>query len=161
MKELNDVQKTRIELTKIINEKVKPLRKKLDNFLNVEAEKICPFKLNEIITLDNGKKGQITEIKYFSLDYKLRENENYQNFYVVDEISYIYAYIVDDQEFSITWEISGLRMIDKGNKVGKIPFVIKPLHYNVDKINKKVTPKQLNDQTIDDFITIFPKLNND
>lgn len=154
------IQESRAELNKIILEKVKPLRAKLDKLLKEEAVRLCPFKIEEIITLDNGRKGKITNIDYYSLNYNFGEPLEFSFMNRVDEINYIYAYRVDDKDFSITWKISGLRMIQNDTVVGKVPFIdITPERYNVDIINKKVTQKPLND-FIDnlDFLSDFAEL---
>ncbi|TVZ49870.1 hypothetical protein [Olleya sp. Hel_I_94] len=150
-KQIDNIQKLRKELTELINEKIKPIRNELDENLNNVAKKICPFKINDIITLDNGKKGKITEIKYFSLDYPFYKSEDEQETYDFfntnnDEIDYGYAYKVDDKEFSITWEINGFRMRKNDTEVGKVRFVgISPVNYRIDVENKIITEKPLSD----------------
>lgn len=144
---MNEIQKLRKDLAALIENDVIPMREKLDRLLNEEAEKICPFKIGEIIELDNGKKGTIKKINYHSLDYKFpkMDEEFCSDFFPkVDNIDYIYAYQVDNDSFSITWEISGVRMIKENKKEGKIPFRgISPISYKVDTKNKKVSRKKL------------------
>lgn len=148
---MNAIQKARKELTHLIVNKVKPLRQHLDHILNIEAEKLCPFKLNEIITLDNGKMGKIAEIKYYSMDYDFYEDEESKDFSEIfldkpDDINYKYSYCLDDKKFSITWEISGYRMIKNNTEVGKTRFVgINPAHFIIDEANKSIIRKNLSD----------------
>lgn len=146
---MNEIQQLRKELTNLIANKIKPMRQRLDELLNSEAEKLCPFKIGDIITLDNGKKGQIMEIKYYSIDYEFYKDESndFFNNYIetVDDIHYTYSYSIDNKSFSITWEISGLRLIKNDTEVGKIRFIgINPAYYIIDKEEKKVTRKNLN-----------------
>ena len=146
---MNEIQKLRKELTDLIANKVKPMRKELDDLLNKEAEKLCPFSVDDIITLENDKKGKITEIKYYSIDYDFYKDENNEFFnnYIEtqDDIHYVYSYSLDNKDFSITWEISGLRMIKNNTEVGKVRFIgINPAYFLVDKENMKVTRKNLN-----------------
>lgn len=151
------IQETRAKLKQLILEEVKPARKKLDDLLNQEAEKLCPFAIDDIITLDNGKKGMIKEIKYHSLNYDFMEDNEFDLIERFDEIEYIYAYILDDREFSITWSISGLRLINNETEVGKIPFRdISPDMFEIDIPNKIVNRKTLNKLVADeDFLSNF------
>ena len=144
---MDEIQKLRKDLAALIKGKVIPMREKLDKLLNEEAEKICPFNIGEIIELDNGKKGTIKKINYHSLDYEFpkMDEDFYSDFLPkVDNIDYIYAYQVDDDSFSITWEISGVRMIKDDTEEGKIPFRgISPISFEIDVKNKKVSRKKL------------------
>jgi hypothetical protein len=155
------IQETRAKLKKLILEQVKPIRTELDNLLKEEAARLCPFCVNDIITLENGKTGKINAIDYHSLNYLARESEfSFMNS-VMDEIDYIYAYVLDDKEFSITWKISGLRMINNGTEEGKIPFRdISPDRYNIDIVTKTVIPKKLNDYLTNNlgFLTNFSNI---
>jgi hypothetical protein len=155
----NPIQDLRRELTKIIVEQIKPMREQLDSLLNLEAEKLCPFKLGEVITLGNGKKGQINEIHYHSLEVNYsKEKEPYYEFLPntkIDELEYLYAYQLDQDEFTITWEISGMYMIQHNSVPGKIRFYgINPANHIVDKDNKSVSVKNLN-QLIGDSSDLF------
>lgn len=158
---MNEIQKVRKELTHLIVNKVKPLRQQLDDLLNKEAEKLCPFKLDEIITLDNGKMGKIAEIKYYSMDYDFYEDEESRDFSEMfldklDDIQYKYSYSLDDKKFSITWEISGYRMIKNNTEVGKTRFVgINPAHFIIDKANKSISRKNLQDYITDPDHLLF------
>ena len=151
---ITEIQETRAKLKKIILEEIKPIRKKLDDLLNEQAKLLCPFKIDDLITLDNGKKGIIKEISYHSLNYDFMPQEDFEFF---DEITSIYAYSSDDKEFSITWQCSGLRMIQNDNVVGKVKFSeISPDRFNIDIDNKKVTQKSLNSLVDNmDFLTDF------
>jgi hypothetical protein len=156
------IQQSRRELKKLILEQVIPAREKLDNLLNEEAKRICPFKIEDVITLDNGKKGVIKEIKYFSLDYEFRNeiDNEFSNFIQgLDDIGYLYAYIVDDKKFSITWSISGLRLKKNGD-VGQVTFSnLSPDRYLVDVAGKRISAKPLKDLVgIDSFLTNFSEI---
>lgn len=143
------IQNLRKELTELITDKIKPIRKELDELLKIEAQRICPFKKGDIITLENGNKGEITHIDYHSLDYEFYINEENKSFYLdfinkVDVTEYIYAYKVDNKKFSITWKISGKKMINNGSETGKRNFKdITPADFLIDEQNKKITPKPL------------------
>lgn len=158
---MNEIQKVRKELTHLIVNKIKPLRQKLDDLLNREAEKLCPFKLEEIITLDNGKKGKIKEIRYYSIDYEFYEDEDSREFSAqfldkLDDIHYKYSYSLDDKKFSITWEISGYRMIKNNTEIGKTRFVgINPAHFIIDVPNKSISRKNLPDFISDPSHLLF------
>ncbi|PKQ60558.1 hypothetical protein BZG02_19020 [Labilibaculum filiforme] len=152
---INEIQETRARLKKIILEDVKPIRKKLDGLLNEQAVLLCPFKIDDIITLDNGKKGIIKEISHHSLNYDFMPSEEFEFFDKFDEITSIYAYSLDDKEFTITWQCSGLRMIQNDTVVGKVTFSdISPDKFDIDVDNKKVTQKSLNSLVDNiDFLT--------
>lgn len=160
---MKEIQKIRKELNDIITNTVRPLRANLDELLNNEAKKICPFSIGDEITLDNGKKGIINEITYYSLDYqfsKFNEFDGLSDLFENDNIDDSYSYEIDNKEFSITWRISGLRMIKNNTEVGKVVFHdISPVDFDVDKDNLTVTRKKLN-AMIDnaDFITDFLEL---
>lgn len=159
---MSKIQKLRHELTKLIQEQIIPMRDRLDELLNKEAEKICPFKKGEIIILDNGKKGKITDINYLSLNYDFAIDENDVDLvnYLpkLDEIEYKWAYLVDNKKFSITWKISGFRL-NKEDKVGKLQFVnINPISYLIDKDEKKVTKKSLSEYMGQDNISLFDEI---
>ncbi|MEE4000986.1 hypothetical protein V1T75_11625 [Tenacibaculum sp. FZY0031] len=163
-KTISRIQYLRKELTDLINNKVKPIRKELDELLILQAEKICPFKIGDIITLENGKKGKITEINYHSLDYDFYENEDENEFYSkflnkLDVIEYQYAYEVDNKPFSITWKISGLRMIKKNTEVGKISFCgITPIDFLIHEKEKRIKSKPLNEYMTFDSLTEFENI---
>lgn len=141
-----NIQDTRAELKKIIVEQVKPMRAKLDNLLKEEAKRICPFEEDEIITLDNGKKGIIKEIDYRSLNYDFGNDNEFSLSEKMDDVDYVYAYIFDEKEFSITWKLSGLRMIINGTEIGKVPFSgISPDRFNIDVTSKTISQKPLKD----------------
>lgn len=165
-KKIKEIQLLRKELNDIITNKVIPKREKLNNLLSEQAKLICPFKLDDIITLNNGKKGIIKEIKYHSIDYEFNENIDQENdFYpsfinTLDEIEYKYAYFVDNKEFSITWSISGFRMKNKNTEIGKISFRdITPVNYIIDKKNKSVKEKPLSGYMGLDELTLFNEIN--
>jgi len=149
------IQAIRKELAALIEHQVKPLKRQLEDLLNAEAIRLCPFSIGDIITLDNGKLGQITTIKYLSLDYSLSEDDDlYQLFPKVEcDIDYKFAYEIDNAKFSITWNISGFRMIKNNTKVGLTSFVdINPSHYLIDKETKSVKKKILEDYGIEDLL---------
>ncbi|NOU60809.1 hypothetical protein [Marinifilum caeruleilacunae] len=152
-----EIQEARAKLKQLILDEVKPMRKKLDDLLNKEAERLCPFAVGDIIILDNGKKGIIKEINYYSLNYDFGEGEEFDFIERFDDIEYIYAYMLDDKKFSITWSVSGLRMINNGTEEGKVPFrAISPDKYEIDISNKIVKRKTLNGLVADeDFLTNF------
>ena len=144
MSKKEDIQKTRLELKNIILEQVKPTREKLDALLNEQAAILCPFEIGEELVLDNGKKGKITEITYHSLDYDFLETEDFDFIDKYDEMLSTYAYSLDDKNFSITWQCSGLRMIKNDTEVGKVTFNgISPDRFEVDVENKSVKIKRL------------------
>jgi hypothetical protein len=159
---MNEIQNLRKELTEIIINQIKPKRDKLDKLLNKEAERLCPFSINDIITLENGKRGIITEINYYSLDYPFFVNkftDTFDRYLEVDEIEYKYAYSVDNKTFSITWNISGLRLKNDGTP-GKIKFIdINPINYNINKKSKSVKHKDLNDYMSNADISLFEDIN--
>lgn len=147
---MNEIQRLRKELAILIKEKVKPLKQELDNLLVNEAIRLCPFSIGDVIILDNGKKGIINNIDYYTLDYdfKLEHDHAYPDFFPKQEcdIDYKFAYQIDDGQFSITWKFSGLRMIQNDTKVGKTSFTdINPVNYLIDKENKSVKSKNLNE----------------
>lgn len=149
------IQSIRRELAALVEHQVKPLKQQLEDLLIAEATRLCPFSIGDIITLDNGKLGQITTIKYLSLDYGFSENEDTYNFLpkVECDIDYKFAYKVDDAKFSITWNISGFRMIKNNTKVGLTSFVdINPVFYLIDKEAKSVKKKILEDYGIEDLL---------
>lgn len=113
--------------------------------------------VGEIITLDNGKKGIIKEINYHSLNYDFDKDEEFDFIERFDDIEYIYAYMLDDKEFSITWSMSGLRMIKNGTEEGKVSFRdISPDMFEIDIANKSIKRKSLNSLVADDeFLTNF------
>lgn len=159
---IKEIQILRRELNNLISNQIIPKREKLNMLLNEQAELLCPFKTNEIITLNNGKKGIITEILYHSIDYDFNENvDEENNFYSdfvnkLDEIEYKFAYNLDDKEFSITWSISGFRMKNKDTEIGKISFGnITPINYIVDVKNKSIKDKPLKGYMDLDELTIF------
>lgn len=159
---MSEIQELRLALTKLIQEQIIPMRDRLDELLNKEAEIICPFKKGEIIILDNGKKGKITDINYLSLNYDFATDENEVDFFnylpKLDEIEYKWAYLVDNKKFSITWKISGFRL-NKEDKVGKLRFVnINPISFLIDKDEKKVTTKSLSEYMGQDNITLFEEI---
>lgn len=152
------IQETRAKLKKVIVESVKPIRAELDNLLKEEAQRLCPFKIDEVIVLENGKKGIIGDIDYHSLNYFFRRDDDFTFAGQMDDVDYVYAYELDEKEFSITWKISGLRMINNGNEIGKVPFRdISPDRYNIDIKNKTVSQKPLSDFLANtlDFMTDF------
>lgn len=156
---MSEIQELRHTLTKLIHEQIIPMRDRLDVLLNKEAEIICPFKKGEIIILDNGKKGEITDINYLSLNYDFSTDENALGIFdyspKLDEIEYKYAYLVDNKQFYITWKISGFRL-NKEDKVGKLRFVdINPISFLINKVEKKVTKKSLFQYMGQDNITLF------
>lgn len=152
-----EIQEARAKLKQLILDEVQPMRKMLDDLLNKEAERLCPFAVGDIIILDNGKKGIIKEIGYYSLNYDFDESEEFDFIERFDDIEYIYAYMLDDKEFSITWSMSGLRMINNGTEEGKVRFKdISPDMYEIDIANKTVKRKTLNSLVADeDFLTNF------
>jgi uncharacterized protein YkvS len=160
------IQCLRKELTDLINDKIKPIRTELDELLKAQAKNVCPFKIGDIVTLENGKKGKIEEINYHSLDYSFYENEDESenDFYStfvnsLDIIDYQYAYEVDNKSFSITWKISGLRMIKKDTKVGKIRFSgITPINFIIHEKEKRIEAKPLNEYMNLDSITNFENI---
>jgi len=127
--------------------------------LNEKAKTLCPFMLNEIITLENGKQGKVTEIKYLSLDYDFYKENGLEEFASkIDEIEYQYAYSLDNKSFTITWNISGFRLNKKG-EVSKVKFSnISPMNYIIDKNEKTVIRKQLPDFMNIDNIALFEYL---
>jgi len=138
------IQALRKELSQLIEQKVKPLKKELDDLLTMEAIRLCPFEIGEIITLDNGKKGKINAINYFTLDYGLSLSEDFMDYLPKPEcdIDYKFAYEIDNAHFSITWNISGFRMIQNETKVGRVAFVnINPTNHLIDKERKSVKCK--------------------
>lgn len=154
------IQALRKELVSMIEHKVKPLKRKLEELLIAEAVRLCPFSIGDIITLDNGKLGKITTIKYKSLDYGFQEDEeDLYSFFPKDvtDIEYRFAYEIDDRKFSITWSISGFRMIQNNTKPGLTRFVdINPAYYLIDKENNSVRRKNLDSYltNIDDLLSI-------
>lgn len=159
---MSEIQELRHALTQLIQGQIIPMRDRLDELLNIEAEIICPFKKGEIIILDNGKKGKITDIKYLSLNYDFSTDENSIDIsdYLpkLDEIEYKWAYSVDNKKFSITWQISGFRL-NKEDKVGKLRFVdINPIGFLIDKDEKKVTKKSLSEYMGQDNFTLFDEI---
>jgi hypothetical protein len=158
---MTEIQELRKELTKIIQNHVIPMRDKLDLLLNKEAVKICPFAINDTITLENGKQGIVTEIKYLSLDYEFAtdsENEMFDFLPKMDEIEYKYAYSVDDKTFSITWTISGFRL-NKDGEIGKVKFVgINPINYIINKEEMKISRKQMQNYMTQDNFLQFDKI---
>ncbi|NTW73100.1 MAG: hypothetical protein HGA49_12785 [Eubacteriaceae bacterium] len=160
---MNQIQELRKELTDFIINRVKPIRDRLDELLNEEAKKICPFSINDIIILDNGKEGIIKEINYYSLNYDFSDNkfiDKFSNYLEVDEIEYKYAYTVDNKKFSITWNISGLRMRKDGTEGKKIFTDINPVSHIIDKHSKIVKQKDLNDYTGNTDIRFFEDLSS-
>ena len=111
--------------------------------------------------MDNGKKGVVTEISYFSLNYDFSDNEfedAFGDFSKVDDIEYVHAYSVHNKEFSITWNISGLRL-KKDNKPGKLRFVgINPMNFIINKQSKSVKQKDINDYMGQNDISIFDEI---
>jgi len=153
------IQAIRKELVTIIEHRVKPLKRQLEDLLIAEAIRLCPFSIGDIITLDNGKLGQITKIKYLSLDYGLSEEDDLYQFYpkVECDIDYKFAYEIDNSKFSITWNLSGFRMIKNNTKAGLTSFVdINPAYYLIDKENKSVKKKILEDYGIEDLLGLSP-----
>ncbi|MDD3107233.1 MAG: hypothetical protein PHP65_05500, partial [Bacilli bacterium] len=110
------IQNIRKKLNNLLLKEVIPLRDEIHLLLKKEAVHICPFNLNDIITLENGKKGIITEIDYYSLDYKFYADKFISYSFKDDDIlpEYLIDYSFDDKKFSITWEISGLRLRKNG-----------------------------------------------
>lgn len=160
---MEEIQEIRKKLNDIITNTVRPLREQLDELLNNEAKKICPFSIDDEITLDNGKKGVVKMITYYSLDYKFskfNEFDGFSNLFETDNIDDYYAYEIDNKEFSITWRISGLRMIKNNTEVGKVVFNdISPVAFDVDNENMTVSRKKLNTMVDNaDFITDFVEL---
>jgi|GEM_PF-2560581 len=160
---IEQIQNLRKELSDLIVKKVRPTREKLDKLLQEQAHKICPFKINDIITLNNGKKGIITEINYHSLDYNFAEEEQNEFdtdfIHKVNEIEYRFAYSVDKEEFSITWSISGFRMKNNDTEVGKIRFQgISPIHFIVNKEEMTITDKPLSKYMNLNDMTIFNEI---
>ncbi|MDV7698700.1 hypothetical protein N6B72_17380 [Chryseobacterium soli] len=141
------IQSLRKELTDLIINQFEPIRKQLDELLKLEAQRICPFNVGDIITIENGRKGKITDIDYHSLDYEFYINDENKNFYEdlkhkLDINEYKFVYRVDNKPFSITWKISGIKMRNKGLEVGKRKFNnITPVDYLVDENNKMIESK--------------------
>lgn len=159
---IKKIQSLRKEINNHITNYIIPKRKELDKLLNNQAKSLCPFCIGDIITLPNNKKGVVKEIKYYSLDYALEENEGNEftnDLFKVDELEYIYAYKVDNSEFSITWMVSGLRMIKNDSEIGKIPFFdISPINYIIDKKKKVVKEKPLKSYMDISDMTLFDKI---
>lgn len=161
---IKKIQGLRKEINNHIINYIIPKRKELDKLLNEQAKSLCPFCIGDIITLPNNKKGVVKEIKYYSLDYLFEENESNDIFMSdlfnkVDELEYTFAYKVDDCEFSITWMISGLRMIKNDSGIGKIPFSdISPIDYIIDKKKKTVKEKPLKSYMDISDMTQFDKI---
>jgi len=146
MSNLKLIQNLRKKLNSLLINKVIPLRDELQMMLKNEAERICPFNVDDIITLDNGKKGIVKEIDYYSLDYEFYYEQfnlpSSHNDIISEEL---FDYSLDNKRFSITWQISGLRLKKSGD-IGKISFAyISPVNYIIDKENKIVKSKNLND----------------
>ena len=158
------IQTLRKELTDLINNRINPIKEELDELLNEQAKNICPFKIGDIIILENGKKGKIEQINYHSLNYSFYENEDEDDFYSsftnkLEVDDYQYSYEVDDKSFSITWKISGLRMIKKDTEIGKIRFSgITPIHFIIHEKDKRIEAKQLTDYMSDNSITHFKSI---
>jgi hypothetical protein len=157
---MDEIQRLRKEIIDIFDNQIRPKRERLDELLNIEAEKICPFSKGEIIILDNGKKGVIKEITYHSLNFESLNQEN--NFIAndlnVDKIDYIYTYSIDNNKISITWNISGIRL-NKDNNPGKNRFVdINPVNFIIDEKNKSVKHKDLNDYMGKEHISNFDSI---
>ena len=156
------IQNLRKEINTLLTNKLFPLRSEFKSMLKNEAIRLCPFKIDDVITLDNGKKGIIKDIDYYSLDYEFNENKfipSYSDYDVLPE--YLFDYSLDNNNFSITWEISGLRL-KKNGKVGKISFVgISPMDYIIDKENKTVKSKGLRNYMDDREIAYFDELSSE
>jgi len=142
---IEKIQETRKELFRVIEEKVKPLKQKLDDLLNKEAIRICPFSIGDVIELENGKLGKIQRISYYSLDYPFSIQYDFPDMPQLEfDINYRFAYEIDNAKFSITWNMFGVRMIQNGTKEGKVPFSdINPKDYIIDTQNNRVSRKQL------------------
>lgn len=154
------IQSLRKELNEIIINQFEPVRKELEELLKQEAQNICPFKIGEIITIGNGKKGKITDIDYHSLDYEFYITDENKDFYndfkhKLDISEYSFVYKVDNKAFSITWQISGIVMINNGLEEGKRKFIITPVEYLVDENNKILEPKPPTKIMQSDMTTFF------
>ena len=155
------IQSLRRELTDLINNRINPIKEQLDKLLNEQAKNICPFKIGDVIILENGKRGKIEEINYHSLNYTFYKNEDENDLYSgytnkLDVDDYQYSYEVDDKSFSITWKISGLRMIKKDTEIGKIRFNgITPIDFIINEKDKRIEAKALNDYMSANSITHF------
>lgn len=143
---LKYAQKLREEVNNIVISVVKPKREEYIKTLNEIADLLCPFNVNEIIILPNGKKGIINKISYLSLDYEfqesIRESMGYPGLQE-DDFDYLFSYVVDKKKFAITWQISGFRL-KKDAKPGLISFKeLSPIYHNIDAHKKEIKNKPL------------------